>query len=169
MALFKNWKPKTIFGKLVKGAGSVIVPVAAAVGTAGAITGFAKGIGALQGIGGVLKGGKKVIDTVGAKAVDLVTGTTKEERAQVNAVKAATKAEKDKYEQIDRLIKAGASKAEAYATVGVTMAEVANIDEALNLSGTTKASFLDFSNPFIKWGAIAAGVFFLAKATKIIK
>ena len=167
MGLFKNWKPKTLFGKLVKGGGSVLIPVAAAVGGIGAITGIGKGIGALQGIGGVLKGGKKVIDTVGAKAVDLVTGTTKEERKQVNEVKAAVKAEKDKYEQIDRLIKAGATEAEAYATVGVTMKEAAAVTEALNLSGTTQAGI--FSTPIIKYAAIAAGVPFLAKALKIVK
>lgn len=167
MGLFKNWKPRTIFGKLVKGGGSVLIPVAAAVGGLGAITGMSKGIGALTGIGDVLKGGKKVIDTVGGKAVDLVTGTTKEERAQVNAVKAETKAEKDKYEQIDRLIKAGATEAEAYATVGVTMKQAANISEALNISGTTQAGL--FSSPVVKYGAIAIGIYLLAKALKLIK
>lgn len=169
MGLFSKWKPKTIFGKIIKGGASVIAPVAAAVTGIGAITGVAKGVGALAGIGGVLAGGKKVIDTVGVKAVNLVTGTTKEERAQINEQKALTKAEKDKYEQIDRLIKAGATKEQAYAKVGVSISEAANISDALELSGTTKSSMIDFSNPVVKWGGIALGAFVLAKALKIIK
>jgi hypothetical protein len=169
MGLFSNWKPKTIFGKIIKGGASVIAPVAAAVTGIGAITGLGKGIGVLAGIGGVLAGGKKVIDTVGLKAVNLVTGTTKEERQQVQEQKALTKAEKDKYEQIDRLIKAGATKEAAFAKVGVSMSESANISEALNLSGTTEPSMFDFSNPVLKYGAIAVGIFVLAKILKIVK
>jgi len=180
MGLFSGWKPTTIFGKIVKGATSVIAPVAAAVTGLGAITGIGKGIGALTGIGGILKGGKKVIDTVGLKAVNLITGTTKDERSQVNEQKAATKAEKEKYEQIDRLIKAGATKEEAYSKVGVTYSESNNIEQALIAAGTVKdkaasikgssvMGLPDTSNPVIKYGAIAVGVFILAKMLKVIK
>jgi hypothetical protein len=165
------WKPKTIFGKIIKGAGSALLPIAGAVTGIGAITGIGKGIGVLAGVGGAVKTSsgtvKKVIDTVGAKAVDLVTGTTKAERLQVQEQKALTKAEKDKYEQVDRLIKAGATKEAAFSKVGVSFAEEQNINDALSTSGTIAES--PFNNPVIKYGAMALGAFMLAKILKIVK
>jgi len=118
MTVFK----KTIFGKILTGAAKVALPVVGAVTGIGAISGIVKGVGALQGIGGILATGKKVIDKVGVSAVNLVTGTTQPEREQVKAQKAMTKAESDKWEQVDRLIRAGATPEAARSAVGVSEA-----------------------------------------------
>jgi hypothetical protein len=109
--------------KLAKGLGKVakvVLPVVGVITGIGAIGGIAKGVGALRGIGGILAGGKKVIDKVGVSAVNLVTGTTQIEREQVKEQKSITKSITDKIEQVQRLIKAGASEASARATVGVS-------------------------------------------------
>lgn len=130
----------TIVGKVVKGAAKVVLPVVGAVTGIGAITGIAKGIGAVAGIGGtvakigevaggVVSGVKKVIDKVGVGAVNLATGTTQAEREQVRDVKADTKAISDKWEQVDRLMKAGATREQAMSTVGVT--------DTVNVEGNT--------------------------------
>jgi len=142
MGLFKNWKPKTIFGKILKGAGSVIAPVLGVVTGIGAITGIAKGVGVLSGVGTAIKttatiggktvtGVKKVLDKVGGAAVNLVTGTTKEERLQVLEQKTIVRDQNDKLQQVDRLIKAGATKVAAMAKVGLNFTETAAISDAL--------------------------------------
>jgi hypothetical protein len=123
MTAFKN----TIVGRILKGAAKVALPVVGAITGIGAISGVIKGVGALHGIGGVIQdvGGvagtvKKVIDKVAVSAVNLVTGTTQPERVQVREQKAMTKAETDKWQQVDRLMKAGASRESAMSSVGVT-------------------------------------------------
>jgi hypothetical protein len=121
----------TVVGKIVKGAAKVVLPVVGAVTGIGAIAGITKGIGAVAGVGGtvakiadvstgVVSGVKKVIDKVAVGAINLVTGTTQVEREQVREVKQATKAEADKWEQVDRLIRAGATPEQARATAGVS-------------------------------------------------
>jgi len=110
-------------GGTLKKVARVVLPVVGAITGIGAITGAAKGVGALSGIGGVLASGKKVIDKVGVAAVNLATGTTQPERQQVKEQKALTKAEVDKWQQVDRLVKAGASRETAMSIVGVTEEE----------------------------------------------
>lgn len=111
-------------GKALGKVAKVVLPVVGVATGIGAIAGIAKGVGAIAGIGGVLKGGKKVIDKVGVSAVNLVTGSTQEERIQVRDQKAITKSLSDKIDQVKRLIKAGASIASARATVGLTESEL---------------------------------------------
>ena len=131
MTAFKN----TIVGRLLKGAAKVVLPVVGAITGIGAISGAAKGIGALAGIGGAVKdvggvvgrvagGVKKVIDKVSVGAINLATGTTQAERVEVRDQKAETKATADQWEQVDRLIKAGATRESAMATVGVSDVKV---------------------------------------------
>jgi len=122
---------KTLVGRFLKGAAKVVLPVVGAITGIGAISGIAKGIGAVAGVGGTVKAvagaagtvvstAKKVIDKVGVSAVNLATGTTQAERIEVREVKAATKAEQDKWEQVDRLVKAGLDRASALLKVGVS-------------------------------------------------
>jgi hypothetical protein len=111
-------------GKALGKVAKVVLPVVGVITGIGAIGGIVKGVGAIAGIGGVLKGGKKVIDKVGVSAVNLVTGTTQEERVQVRDQKAITKSLTDKIEQVQRLIRAGASLTSARATVGLSESEL---------------------------------------------
>jgi hypothetical protein len=124
---------KKIF-KVVGKVAKVVLPVVGVATGIGAIAGISKGVGAIAGIGGVLAGGKKVIDKVGVGAVNLVTGTTQTERVQVREQKAITKAVSDKVDQVKRLIKAGATESEARAKVGLSQSEVDIPVEQLNTS-----------------------------------
>jgi hypothetical protein len=123
-----KWKPKTIFGKIVKGAvigGGSILGLSVGVG---AVKGVVKGTGALAGAMGATSGlwdtGRKLKDS----AVNLITGTTKAERKQLNTVKAKTRAEADKIQQVQRLINAGATPEDARAMVGLTNTELPAIE-----------------------------------------
>lgn len=111
-------------GKALGKVAKVVLPVIGVVTGIGAIGGIVKGVGAIAGIGGILKGGKKVIDKVGVSAVNLVTGTTQEERIQVRNQKSITKSITDKIDQVKRLIHAGATEASARATVGLTESDL---------------------------------------------
>lgn len=111
---------KTIFGKILGGAAKIALPVVGGVVGIGAIGGIVKGVGAMKGIGGILAGGRKVIDKVGVSAVNLVTGTTQPERIQVREQKKETQAIVDAWDQVKRLVRAGATEAEAEAAVGVS-------------------------------------------------
>jgi hypothetical protein len=180
MTAFKN----TIAGKILKGvaiAGGSVLALGAIVGSGGAAAGPIATIA-----GGALSIGKKVIQTVGKVAkpviatvdkvavagVNLVTGTTKAERKQVQAVKQEVKAAENKIQQVNRLTKAGAGLAEALATVGVSMAEYQGIEKAGSYSNVideapVKAGMFD--TPAVKYAAIGVGLLFLAKMLKIIK
>lgn len=131
MGLFKNWKPKTVAGKILKGTtigvlgvGAVatgVGAVAGAVGGAGLLAGAASGVGTLvKGVGKVAGGGKTVLSKVSASAVKLVTGESKEERAILKEVKDQAKQAKEQNEFIQKLVKAGLSEKEAYAKLGLT-------------------------------------------------
>jgi len=139
MTIFK----KTILGKILCGAGKVIgvaAGAAAVIGTGGAALGaIAAGGGVLSKIltgakavlkvplTGIAKVGGAIGKTVGAvakSAVNLVTGTTKDERDQVQEVKAEAKAAQDKLDQVERLVKAGATRAKAMEMAGVTAYEL---------------------------------------------
>lgn len=127
MTAFKN----TIAGKILKGVSKVIKPVAVVAGSVlglGALSGVIKGTGAAAGALGVAVGAGKVLSKVGTSAVNLVTGTTKEEREQVKDVKAEAKAAQDKLDQVERLVKAGATRAKAMQLAGVTAAELGSAD-----------------------------------------
>lgn len=150
---------KTIVGRILKGAAKVVLPVVGAVTGVGAISGAAKGIGALAGVGETVKkiggGVKSVIDKVSASAVKVFTGANAEEWKQVRDIKARTKAETDKWEQVDRLVRAGASRAEAMLTVGVS-------DEGVTLTdyqGLENKPGISQKTMYIAGAALAALVF----------
>lgn len=128
-------------GKALGKVAKVVLPVVGVVTGIGAIGGIAKGVGAIAGIGGILAGGKKVIDKVGVGAVNLVTGTTQSERVQVREQKALTKSVSDKVDQVKRLMKAGATESEARAKVGLRQAEVDTpVDELIPTNLITEAA-----------------------------
>jgi len=157
------WKPKTIAGKILKGA----------VIAGGSLLGLASGVGVIKGIAsgtGIATGAAKGVESIGTVAdklknglVRVVTGTTEEERAQINEVKAVAKKEQDKVEQMQRLINAGATEAQARNMVGIEATEL----KTFQGKPITEAGLFD--NPVVKYGVIAAGIFFLAKILKIVK
>lgn len=140
------WKPKTIAGKILKGAvigGGTILGIASGVGAiggivggAGAIAGAASGVKSLgkvaQAAGKLVTGGAKgAVNTLGkvaTGAVNLITGTTQEERQQVRQVKAETKEAQDKLDQVKRLVRAGSTEEKALALVGLSPAQVPEVD-----------------------------------------
>jgi len=149
-------------GKIAK----VVLPVVGAVTGIGAIAGMSKGVGAIAGIGGVLAGGKKIIDKVGVGAVNLLTGTTQVERKQVKEQKAITKVLSDKVDQVKRLVKAGATESEARAKVGLTDADLntpveIQSPEAVLTGGNS--GFMDTikANPIIAIAGVAVLAFLL--------
>jgi hypothetical protein len=159
-------KKKGIFGKILKGAliaGGSILGLGA---IGGVVKGVTSGTGVLAGLKGGIGGIRNTADKLKEGAARVLTGTTKDERAQVLAVKAEAKAAADKLAQINRLVNAGATPEEAKAMVGVADSELTSLDgEKVNA-----ASVVDWmSNPAVKWiGAAIIGYFGL-KALKIIK
>jgi len=145
-----GWKPKTIAGKILKGAviaggtalalGSGVGAIAGAVGGTGLLAGAAAGTGTVvktlsavgQGagklVGGVAKGTVNTLSKVGTAAVNLVTGTTQAERKQVREVKNEAKAAQDQLDQVQRLINAGADEAKARSMVGLTSTELPELN-----------------------------------------
>jgi len=159
-------KKKGILGKILKGA----LVVGGSILGLGAVTGVVKGIsqgtGVLAGLKGGVGGIRNTADKLKEGAARILTGTTKEERAQVLAVKADARAAQEKLQQVQRLVNAGATPEEARATVGISDYELT----ALDGEPIQKASIGDmFSNPVVKYLALAVGGFFLLKALKIIK
>jgi len=121
------WKPKTIVGKILKGtiigvgiAGAAIGGAALLAGTGGAAAPAVVSTG-----GGLLskifKGAKKVVDVVGTKAKDLVSGVTAEQRVLIAEQKDDQRADVQKINAIQKLIRAGATVEEAAAKVGVPL------------------------------------------------
>lgn len=130
---FKN----TILGKILKGAGKVLPFVAGAAAFVIPGIGPAAGVGIIGkaaakiastikgSIGGQVVGGiAKTVGTVAKSAVNLVTGTTFDERAQVREVTSEAKAAQDILEQKARLMRAGASETEANKMVGIVTADL---------------------------------------------
>lgn len=159
-------KKKGILGKILKGA---LIAGGSILGL-GAITGVVKGVtsgtGVLAGLKGGVGGLRNTADKLKEGAARVLSGTTKEERAQVLAVKAEAKAASDKLAQVNRLVNAGATPEEARAMVGVSETELTSLDgEKINSASIGTM----FSNPVVKWGVLAVGGFFLLKALKIIK
>jgi len=159
-------KKKGIFGKILKGAliaGGSILGLGAVTGV---VKGITQGTGVLAGLKGGVGGIRTTADKLKEGAARVLTGTTKEERAQVLAVKAEAKAAQAKLDQVQRLVNAGATPEEARATVGLSNFELTSLEgEPVNKAGIGDM----LKNPVVKWVAIAAGAYFLLKALKIIR
>jgi len=137
----------TIVGKILKGVTKVL-PFAAGV-AAFLIPGVGPAVGTgILGVAGkaaakvaaTVKGsiGGQIVGGVGSllgktakSAVNLVTGTTADERAQVKLITKAGKAAQDKLDQAQRLIHAGASQAQAYQMAGISASELGSADSQL--------------------------------------
>lgn len=162
-----NTKPvtafgKTIFGKILKGAaiagGSIL--------GLGAVKGIIQGVGVAAGVGSSVGTVGKVIDKVGTAAVNLVTGTTKDERAQVKEVKTEAKEAADKLEQVDRLVKAGATIAAARSIVGLP-AETLTTYEGETIQTAGIGEFITANKKIIMIaGGVLAALFLLPKLLK---
>jgi hypothetical protein len=153
---------KTILGKILGVASKVVLPVVGLVTGIGAISGAAKGIGVIAGIGATVKKVTGGVSAVAQKAIDLVTGDTAEERAAITAQKAITDAGAQKIDFANKLIQAGATKEDAYKQAGIVA------EEAPGVSGLPIQT-ASVVKPFLIGGAILIGLYLLAKAVKIIK
>lgn len=158
------WKPKTVAGKILKGAviaGGSVLGLATGIGGVG---GVIKGIGAAKGAATGIGGLTKVFDKVGQSAVNLVTGYNKEERTLINQVKDKTRETLKKMELVDKLVKEGATVSEAKSKVGIQDAELTEYDG----KPVQSASVGDIFKGPIGWAALAVGaLFILPKILKI--
>jgi len=132
------WKPKTIVGKILKG---VVIGGGAALALAsgvGAIAGVAGGTGLIAGaltgakvvgkvVSTVAKGAVKAGGAVARSATNIITGTTPDQRRLINEQKDETRAEAQKLEVVDKLIKAGATVSVAASKAGVPLSELAGM------------------------------------------
>jgi len=124
------WKPKTVFGKILKGATIGVVAAGAAVGGAALIagTGGAAAPAVVTAGGGllskVLKGTKKVVDVVGTKAKDLVSGVTADQRVLIQEQRQENRADVQKLNTIEKLVNLGSTVEAAAAKVGVPISEL---------------------------------------------
>lgn len=121
------WKPKTKLGKILKGAVIGIGIAGAAIGGAAILAGSGGAVApAVVSAGGGLfsklfKGAKKVVDVVGTKAKDMVTGVTAQARELIKEQKKEARADMQDLTAIDKLVRAGATVEEAAAKMGVPL------------------------------------------------
>jgi len=166
MAIFKNWKPKTAAGKILKGATIGVGAIAIAYTGVGAIGGAIGGsgilAGAAKGLGAVLGGGKKVLSKVGGAATKLVTGQTKEENKLIRDIKKDAKEAANKLKFAEKLKQAGASATQAAEQAGLSSEELASLEgqpvEA-SIAGIPQKTLLIA-------GAALLGLLFLPKLLK---
>lgn len=151
------WKPKTVAGKILKGAviaGGSVLGLATGIGGIG---GVIKGVGALKGASNGIAGLTRVADKVGQSAVNLVTGYNKTERALITDVKNKTRETLKKVGLVDKLVKEGATVTEAKAAVGINDAELTEYDG----KAVQSASIGDIFKGPVGWAALAVGMFFI--------
>jgi len=151
------WKPKTVAGKILKGAviaGGSILGLATGFGAVG---GVIKGVGALKGASNGIAGLTKVFDKVGESAANLVTGTNKAERALITEVKNKTRETLSKVDLVDKLVKAGATITEAKAKVGIADAELTEYDG----KAVQSASIGDIFKGPVGWAILGVGALFV--------
>lgn len=149
------WKPKTIAGKILKGAvvaGGSVLGLATGIG---AISGIAKGVGAVKGASTGIGGLVKTVDKIGQSAVNLVTGTTKEERQIISEVKAEAKDAQHQLDMVDKLVRAGATVEAARAKLGITSTELKEFDGE-PVKSSSMFDFLQNKNVLLIGGAILA-------------
>jgi len=148
------WKPKTIAGKILKGAviaGGSVLGLAAGTGIVGKVISGAssviknikaaksenKGTTALSTVGTTITSGiRQVIDKVKVSAGNLVSGLTKEQRDMVKAQKEETREYQSKLKTVEKLVNAGATVAEARAQLGLGSEELVEYEgEAVKSAG----------------------------------
>lgn len=158
------WKPKTVAGKILKGAviaGGSVLGLATGLGGVG---GVIKGVGALKGASNGIAGLTRVTDKVVQSAKNLVTGFNQEERKLITEVKNKTRETLNKMNLVDKLVKEGATVTEAKAKVGINDAELTEYDG----KAVQSASIGDIFKGPVGWAALAVGaLFILPKILKI--
>lgn len=141
------WKPKTIVGKILKGAtvaGGSVLGLVAGTGIVGKVAGAAsgviknitsgkpkeeKGTTVLSKAGTTITSGiRKVVDKVKDSAVNLVSGITKEQREMVKSQKEETRKYQEQLKAVEKLVNAGATPAEARARVGISPEELTDYE-----------------------------------------
>lgn len=120
------WKPKTIMGKIAKGAltvGGTVLGLTAGVGIVGGAirgaSGVAKGTGALAKIGGAMSGIRNTTDRLKNGALNVITGTTDDQRKLINAQKEKTREYQSKLNAFKKLVNAGATAEDARLQLGL--------------------------------------------------
>lgn len=121
---------KTIAGRILKGVGIGVASAAAAVGVGAIIagTGGAAAPAVVTASGGLLskvfKGAKKTVNAVVTKTADLISGVSAEQREIIKEQKDEQRADVQKLNAIDKMIKAGATVEEAASKIGVPLSEL---------------------------------------------
>jgi hypothetical protein len=139
MPIFKNWKPKTVAGKVLKGAaigigGATLLATgvgaaAGVIGGGGLLAGAAGGVGTLvKGVKSAGGGVKTVLSKVSAGATKLLTGQSKEELAILKEAKSEAKEAKSKIDLVKKLQKTGLSEAEARIRAGLSFDQLPKVD-----------------------------------------
>lgn len=134
-----KWKPKTVAGKILKGAaigiggaGLLATGIGAAVGVVGGgglLAGAAGGVGTLvKGVKAAGGGVKTVLSKVSAGATKLLTGQSKEELAVLKEAKKEAKEAANKIDLVKKLQKTGLSETEARIRAGLTVSELPKLD-----------------------------------------
>jgi len=179
------WKPKTVAGKILKGAviaggsvlglvtgvgiigkaGGVIARSAAAIKTAAnSVTAEdkAKGTTVISRVGQTITSGvRATVDKVKDSAINLVAGTTAAQRDYIKSIKARSREEQEKLLAVEKAVNAGATVAEARAAVGLSAAELTSYDgEKIQQAGMF--DFLQNKNVLYVLGGVAL-LFILSK------
>lgn len=130
MGLFKNWKPKTKVGKVLKGVTIGATAVAAVATGVGAVAGAAGGVGLLagaaKGLGTVVRGvkalgggTKTVMSKISGGASKLLTGQSKEENEIIKQAKLEARTAAQSNTAVDKLMKLGVSENDARIKLGL--------------------------------------------------
>lgn len=168
------WRPKTVFGKIIKGAvvaGGSVLGLAAGVGLVGKIAGgvakvatASSGTGILAKIGGVAGGIRNTTDRLKESAANLITGFTQEQRELINKAKEDARTELQKLEVVDKLTATGMDVSTARAQAGLSPEQLVEYKgEPVQSAGI--ASFLQSKTALYAIGALAA-LFILPKILK---
>ena len=168
------WKPKTIAGKILKGAviaGGSVLGLATGIGIIGKVSGTiqaAKGVTAGTGILANIQTGvgaiKNKVDILKESAKNLITGVTQEQRDMIKDQKQESIVAQQKLTTVKKLMRNGATAADARATVGLAAEELTEVSgEPIQSAG-----MFDFiKNKNVQIGAaIIAGLFILPKLLK---
>lgn len=161
------WKPKTIFGKIIKGAAVGVGSVLSLATGVGAIKGIASGAGIASGIIGAVKSVPKTVDKVAQSAINLVTGTTKDEREIIKQERQETREANRKLNVVEKLVKAGATVSEARAKLGITSEELENYDGAPVKSAGLSELLTTYKTPLMIAAGVFGAIFLLPKIKKL--
>lgn len=169
-----SWKPKTIAGKILKGAviaGGSVLGLATGVGILGkvakagtAASKVASGTGVLANIESGVSSIKNTVDRVKESAKNLITGVTQEQRDMIKEQKQESIIAQQKLTAVKKLIRQGATAAEARAKVGLGAEELTEVnDQPIQEAGM----FDFFKNKNVQIAAaIGAGLLILPKLLK---